>query len=336
MSAIDVLHKHLGIEPNKVSLDLNQYTMIFSGDSGIGKTTSMFNFLTSIAPKDKVPLFLEFEDRFANIPGIEARKINSVEDLMKVINILKIPEVKEAISCIVIDTIDKYEEICERHVAGGEGGVILKDVGPFGEGDVRYKSYMPSHIGTIQRLGYTVHGIYQTDRKKDFDKDLDMEKQMLKRSTFNYFRQAAYLVGCMSKDSKSGERYITFEKTNKLPDLKDCFNLPKKIKISELKEVLTKSIKDMGEENITTETTINREVKQELSFDEVMSNIEKYGNLLFDNGYTEDAVWILKKNLGTDKEGNVISYNTLGESQIEIAKVIAFELKELVDKHDLK
>lgn len=336
MSALDVLHKYLEIEPNKVSLDLNQYTMIFSGDSGIGKTTSMFNFLTSIAPKDKVPLFLEFEHRWANIPGIMVREINSMEDLKKVINLLKIPEVKESVSCVVIDTIDKYEELCKNQVVGGEGGVILKDVGPFGEGDDRYKSYMPSHIGVIQRLGYTVHGIYQTDSKKNFDTNSEIEKQTLKRATFNYFRQAAYLVGCISVDPKTDERYITFKKSDRLPDLKDCFSLPEKIKLSELKEVLTKSIKDMGEENITNETTINREVKQELSFDEVMSNIEKYGNLLFDNGYTEDAVWILKKNLGTDKEGNVISYNTLGESQIEIAKVIAFELKELVDKHDLK
>lgn len=324
------------LQPNKVSTNLNQYTMMMTGDSGVGKTTEMFNFLTSIAPEGKVPLFLEFEDRFANIPGIVAIKINTMQELKKVFNQLRIPKAKDIYSCVVIDTIDKFEEFCKQYEVDKTGVQILKDVGPYGEGEERYKSHLPAVIGNIQRLGFIVHGISQTNTKKDFDTKIKSEETKLKTSTFNYFREAAYMIGYMWKDEKTGDRYVTFKRTINYPHLKDCFNLPDKIKTTELKEVWEKAIEDMGEANITNDVTIDKEVKQEHTFDEVMEQLKTFGSLLFDNGYGEDAMIILKKNLGADADGNVISYDTLTEAQIEAAKVIELELEELVDKYNLK
>ena len=102
----------LDLQPNKVSVDLTQYSMIWMGDTGVGKTTTMMKFLKELTP-NKEPFFLEFENRFENIPGIMAQKIDTMSDFMSVIGQLNNPALKEKFSCIVVDTLDKYEEFCE-------------------------------------------------------------------------------------------------------------------------------------------------------------------------------------------------------------------------------
>ena len=105
----------LDLTPNKVSVDLTQYTTVLMGDSGVGKTTTLMKFLKELTP-DKEPLFLEFEDRYQNIPGIMAIKINTMSDFKSVLGQLKNPTLKNKFSCIIIDTLDKYEEFCEKYV----------------------------------------------------------------------------------------------------------------------------------------------------------------------------------------------------------------------------
>ena len=145
----------LDLKPNNVSVDLTQYSMVWMGDTGVGKTTTLMRFLKELYP-DKEPLFLEFEDRFQNIPGIMAVKINSMSDLKSIIGQLRNPELKKRFSCIVLDTLDKYDEFCERYVLENRDAEILKDVGAYGEGTLRFKSAL-RNIGVIQSLGYTVH-----------------------------------------------------------------------------------------------------------------------------------------------------------------------------------
>ena len=57
----------LDLQPNKVSVDLTQYSMIIMGDTGVGKTMSTMKFLKELVP-DKDPFFLEFEDTFLELP----------------------------------------------------------------------------------------------------------------------------------------------------------------------------------------------------------------------------------------------------------------------------
>ena len=200
----------LDLKPNKVSVDLTQYSTVWMGDTGVGKTTTFMKFLKELVP-DKDPLFLEFEDRFQNIPGIMAVKIDTMADLKSVIGQLRNPEFKKRFSCIVIDTLDKFEESCERYVLENRDAEILKDVGAFGEGSLRFKSAL-RNIGIIQSLGYTVHFIAQSTHSKDFDTKKESDTLKLNKNTFSYCREAAYLVGYMYREKD--ERFITFKKTD--------------------------------------------------------------------------------------------------------------------------
>lgn len=321
----------LDLQPNKVSVDLTQYSMVWMGDTGVGKTTTLMNFLKSLYP-DKQPLFLEFEDRFQNIPGIMAVKIDTMSDLKSVIGQLRNPEFKKRFSCIVIDTLDKFEESCERYVLENRDAEILKDVGAFGEGSLRFKSAL-RNIGIIQSLGYTVHSIAQSTHSKDFDTKKESDSLKLNKNTFSYCREAAYLVGYMYKEKD--ERFITFKKTDKYPDLKDTFGLPDKINVNDLKKSWTKAVEDLGGDFTTKEKTIDKTVPVE-DFDAIKTKGIELGGLLASNGHLAEATAVLQRNLGLDDNGNVKMFDSLRDTQIDLTKVIVMELEELVEKFRIK
>ena len=322
----------LELQQNKVSVDLTQYSTVWMGDTGVGKTTTLMRFLKELYP-DKDPLFLEFEDRFQNIPGIMAVKIDTMADLKSIIGQLRNPEFKKRFSCIVIDTLDKFEESCERYVLENRDAEILKDVGAFGEGSLRFKSAL-RNIGVIQSLGYTVHFIAQSSHSKDFDTKKESDALKLNKNTFSYCREAAFLVGYMYADAK-GERFITFKKSDKYPDLKDTFGLPEKINVKDLKSVWTKAVEDLGGDFTTKEKTIDKTAPVE-DFEAIKAKGIELGGLLASNGHLAEATAVLQKNLGLDDNGNVKMFDTLRDTQLDLTKVIVMELEELIEKFGIK
>ena len=321
----------LDLKPNKVSVDLTQYSTVWMGDTGVGKTTTFMKFLKELVP-DKDPLFLEFEDRFQNIPGIMAVKIDTMADLKSVIGQLRNPEFKKRFSCIVIDTLDKFEESCERYVLENRDAEILKDVGAFGEGSLRFKSAL-RNIGIIQSLGYTVHFIAQSTHSKDFDTKKESDTLKLNKNTFSYCREAAYLVGYMYREKD--ERFITFKKTDKYPDLKDTFNLPDKINVRDLKTTWTKAVEDLGGDFTTKEKTIDKATPVE-DFDAIKARGVELGGILASNGHLAEATAVLQRNLGLDDHGHVKMFDTLRDTQLDLTKVIVMELEDLIKKYEIK
>lgn len=321
----------LDLQPNKVSVDLTQYSMIIMGDTGVGKTMSTMKFLKELTP-DKEPFFLEFEDRYQNIPGITAVKVNTMSDFKSIIGQLKNPMLKNKFSCIIIDTLDKYEEFCERYVLENRDAEILKDVGAYGEGSLRFKSAL-RNIGVIQSLGYTVHFIAQSSHVKDFDTKKESDALKLNKNTFSYCREGAFLVGYMYQ--KDGERYLTFKKCEKYPDLKDTFNLPNEVNIKDLKDVWTKAVENLGGDFTTTEKTIDKTAPVE-DFNTIKNKGLELGSLLAQHGYLDEATAVLQKNLGLDDDGNVKMFDSLRDTQVDLTKVIVMELEELVTKYNIK
>ena len=51
----------LDLQPNKVSVDLTQYSMIIMGDTGVGKTMSTMKFLKELVPD---PASYQLKDPF--------------------------------------------------------------------------------------------------------------------------------------------------------------------------------------------------------------------------------------------------------------------------------
>ncbi|HID0768057.1 TPA: AAA family ATPase [Clostridium botulinum] len=327
----------LDVQPNKVSRDLTQYPIALMGKTGAGKTRTMKEILESFSEGNKKPLFLMFEDRYAGIPGIMAQRIRSIPDLQMAVQQLKNPKAKEIYSCIVIDTVQKFESMMISYTTRGKNVQILDDIGQYGKGTKYYRSNLQV-IEDIKSAGFTIHYISQAEETQDKDQNIIYRLKTNDKNTLKPVTQDAYFIGFLWNEEKENgevEYKLTFKKSEKVPDLKDTFGLPKVIKYQDLKQEIEKAIDDMGEDFITDDRTINKE-QEKVPFKEVIDKASKLGKLLYQNKRSAEADAVLRNNIEIDEEGNVPSLKSLIENQRDVAEMIVIQLQELVDKYELK
>lgn len=321
-------------KPNVVSTNLVQYNLMLTGDTGVGKTYSMYKWLKKLSG-DKEPVFLMFEDRYQHIDGIMAVRIRSISDLKSVIADLKNPKLKEQFSCVVIDTIDKYEELMEKAVTDASNVDIIREVGAYGLGTVKYKSKL-RYINEIQSLGYPVHTIAQSKTSYDLDSKEYNISLGINKNTTRYVTAMAYCIGYLFKNGN--DRYITFANDNngkvcftnertRINYLKDSFNLAEIINVNDFTSELEKGVKSISSNTVDT-NTIQVVVEKE-DFKSLMERGLNLGNTLYANGCQGEVNRILIENLGTDENNNPIMFNNLNETQYDIAKVIVDDFTQL-------
>ena len=329
-------------KPNEVSINTIQYSMMLTGVSGVGKTTTMYKILTEASTDDKKPLFLMFEDRYQHIDGIMAVKINSVSDMNSVISQLNSPEAKKMFSCVVIDTVDKYEELMETYTVSKDSTAeILKDLGGFGEGVQRYRAKLRG-IQKIRNLGYPIHFIAQSIITQDItnkaNPNLNIHNLSLNRNTKQYVCQSVSLLGYLYiGDDKN--RYITFENSynnqtafgtnDKIDYLKKSFELPVSVPVSEFNNMLIDAIKN-NNTNITDKNTLQPRT-QELQFDELKQKGIELGNKLAENDCLAEVISICSENLGQN-----VQFVDLIPSQYDVCEVVVNELENLMKEKNIQ
>lgn len=335
--AIDIFN----IQENKISTNLNQYPMTIIGNTGDGKSYTLNKILRAFCTDDRKPLFLFFEDRYQNIPNIMPLRIHSIPELKAVIQQLSLPKAKELYSCIVIDTVDKFEEMAEQYVVQSKEAEILDDIGAYGKGTKYFRNTLRL-LSEIKNLGFPLHYVVQAEEQQDVDTKVKFIDMKLNKNTAKYIKQDSYLVGYLIKEGNdkdgTANRQITFAKNPSLPSLKDTFGLPNMIEINDVnnfKKALEETIAEKGEANITNETTIKSHVDEE-KFEDIVNRGLGYGNLLAENGHLDDAIAVLKQVLGQNPDGTPIMLNTLREGQKDAAKMVVIELESLIEKFKIK
>lgn len=325
----------LDIKPNKVSRDYSGYPVVFLGETGDGKTDSLNRFLISVAHHGKVPLFIALEDATMVVPNLMAIRVYNRADLLQIYNQLKNPKAKEKFSCVVIDTADKFEQLNKKLIENKKEVDIIEDIG-FSKGR-KYLKSASSIVNDIRNLGYPVHFTAQLYKSIDFNTGKIVYKTKLDEATTQQMFHDAFLVGCVSLDNKAknpliADRYITFKKNETYPDLKDKFGLPDKIHIADLKNELDKLFNNRYDND---ESLIN-EITEDETFEQIKERGLNYGALLSENGKLDEAVYILKTEIGQYDDGTPKTFDNLKPAQIEVAKIVALKLEELVLKYNLK
>lgn len=328
----------LKLEENKVSTDFSGYPVVFLGATGDGKTDSMNRYLRSIAPKGKVPLFIELEDRFKAIPNLMAQRAYSIPDIITILNQLKNPKARERFSCVVFDTMDKFEEMANRYIAANKEVEITEEIG-FGKG----KRYLNAQIGIIteiRNLGLSVNFTAQIYEKTDIINKKTTYQTKLNDVTKAQMFHDAFLVGVVKLDAKSktpldSDRLISFRKTENYIDLKDTFGLPTEMYVCDIKNELQKLFdKKYNKSDLTTEQAFKEVIETE-TFESVQAKGLDLGSKLVEKGFIEEAMNVLKTNIGQNEDGSPKMFDSLLPTQIDLAKVVVMKLEDLCVKHGI-
>ena len=329
----------MNLQENKVSVDLNGYSMVFEGETGDGKTYSVNKFLREIAPEGKVPLFIMLEDRYKAIPNIMAIRAYSVSDIISIYNQLKNPAIRNKFSCVVVDTADKLEELNNRYIASQKGVEITEDIG-YGKGK-RYLNGRMGIIADIRNLGLPVHFIAQLYKKTDINTNKTTYQTKLNDVTKAQIFHDAFLVGRIYMDNKSkdplnSDRMISFKKTSEFVELKDGFGLPPQMYMGDLKKNLEAVFESKFDASQLTQDKVLEEVAIDTveDFEKIIAKGNELGQKLFENGYGNDATQVLKVNLSLG-EDDMKTLSDLVPSQIDVAKVVVMQLEDLVKNYNL-
>ena len=328
----------LNIEPNKVSKDYSGYPVVFLGETGDGKTDSLNRFLTAVAPEGKKPLFIALEDATSIVPNIYKIRVHNEAEMLQVYNQLKNPEVKKQFSCVVIDTADKFEQMNKSFLQAKKEVDIIEEIG-YSKGK-KYLKSISGIVNDIRNLGYPVHFTAQLYKTVDFNTNKTIYKTKLDEATTQQMFHDAFLVGCVKLDNKQknpmySDRLITFKKTSEYPDLKDKFGLPDVMYVNDLKDNLDKVFKTRYKDDELQEESLITKVEDGESFDEVKTKGLSLGALLSDNGRLNEAMYVLKTEIGQNEDGSPKTFNDLVPAQIDIAKIVTIKLEDLAKKYNL-
>lgn len=317
----------LNLEENKVTTNLNQYPMILMSLSGDGKTTTMDKILRQIATDDKKPLFLMFEDRYQHIPGIMAVRIHNMGELQAVVQQLLTPQAKEKFSSVVVDTLDKCDDMISQYVATNKSVEIVGDIG-YGKGNQYVKS-AGLFINNLKNYGYCVHYVVQADRVTNFATSKTEIVPKVNKELWKVAYTDAYLCGFLQVDALKGTRTITFKKTMEIPLLKDSIGMPDKVEIDKFDKTLLASIEKMAGGKLTNEETIVSKKEDTRDFAKLKQQAKELGGKLYEKGLGADCQLVMNQVLGMNEDGTPRPFDTIIEAQIDLMEVLVLKLQDL-------
>lgn len=328
----------MNLEDNKISTQLVGYPVVFTGETGDGKTDSLNRYLKSVSEDGKEPLFFMFEDRYKAIKGIKAVRITKISELKQYVNQLNNPQLKEKFSCIVFDTADKFEELVNKYVSTNKDVEILEDIG-YSKGKKYLKSVV-SIISEIRNMGYPVHFCVQMFKTTDFNTQQTVYKWKISEELKAQITQEAFLVGLVTMDNTANnkvtaDRNITFFKTSTYPDLKDSFGLPKTMKVGSIKSELEKHFNNSYDKSELTGDNVMEVIEDKDDFKEIIARGKALGNMLFQNGLIGEAMNILSTTIGTTDKGEPKTFDDITEQQKDLAKVVVLKLENLCKSHKI-
>lgn len=131
-------------------------------------------------------LLLAFEPGYHALPGVIAQDVVSWSDMKQVYRELKKPEVKEAFSSIIIDTIDIAADRCKKYICQQNGIEDLGELG-YGKGWTRFKEEFNEVFRGLTQMGFAVFFIGH-DKEVSVDTETGSTKTIIRPALSNSTR----------------------------------------------------------------------------------------------------------------------------------------------------
>ena len=208
----------LALQPHKVSRDLSGYITYIYGPGGAGKTT-----FGAATPK---PLLLAFEKGYNALPGVIAQDITTWGELKQVLRELKKPEVKEAFSTIIIDTVDIASQLCEKYLCSQLGIENIGDGGWATNGWAKVKREWEQTFRAVTMEGYALVFISHAKDKTFTRKDNTSYNQIVPSCSTAYneiIKNMSDIMGYI--EIENGERKLILRSADESVDCKCRFKM---------------------------------------------------------------------------------------------------------------
>lgn len=325
--AIDIFN----IEEHKVSRDLSGYITYIYGPGGAGKTT-----LGCKMPK---PLLIAFEKGYNAIAGIKAQDVTSWKEMKQVLKQLEDPRGLEMYNTIVIDTVDKASQLCEKYMCGKLGIENIGDGGWSVNGWAKVKREWETTFNNLAMMGYAVVFISHSKDKTFTRKDGTTYNQIVPSCSNAYneiIRDMSDIQGYINIEN--GQRTLVFRSSDDSVECKSRFayidsEIPFSYEslVDALNAAIDEEAKHSGEQYITNERE-KIKVPEQLDFVELMNTFNDMVNKLqeaagssFGTNWAPRIVAITDKYLGKGKRVADIT-----PSQVEQLALIVDDLAEQI------
>lgn len=327
----------LDIKPHVVSKSLEGYSVMLYGDPKSGKTYNATRF--------KKPILLAFEIGFNAIPGVIAKPLNSWSEFKKVLRELKTPEVKEAFSTVIIDTVDIAYDLCEKHICNINGVTSIGDI-PFGGGYGMVAKEFDEALRAIVQMGYgevlISHAVDKTFTDES-GKEFNQIVPTLPKKAATICSRLTDIIGySRAVDTDAGTKMKLFLRGtprfvagSRFKYIDEVIDFTYEALVDAIADAVDKQMKATNDDSLfTDERGENSYIDKtlDLDFDEVMEKFKSITSKMMDEEpayYADRIVEVVEKHLGAGKK---VADCTRG--QVAIVDLIVYDLEQLIKEKD--
>ena len=323
MADIDIFN----IEPHQISRDLSGYMTYIYAPGGFGKTT-----LAASMPK---PLLLACEKGYNALAGVKPVDVTSWGDIRKVMKQLSDPRAHEIYQTVVIDTVDKASQLCEKYMCNKLSIENIGDGGWSTNGWAKVKKEWEATFNSLAMMGYAIVFISHDKDKTFTRKDGTTYNQIIPSCSNAYNEIIRNMVDLQAYGLiEDGNRYLVFRSPDDSIQCKSRFShMQERVPLGyqELVDALNDAI-DKEDGTYVTDKKVATPVVQELDFDDLMKSFQELvGKIQAGAGNDFGSTWAPKIAATVEKylgKGKKVSDMT--PSQAEQLDLIIYDLTEQV------
>ncbi|MEG0908975.1 MAG: ATP-binding protein [Clostridia bacterium] len=320
----------LDLEPNKVSTDIRDYSMMICGASGIGKTPLVNEVY------GEGTLILAFESSHKGISGAHAVNIDSYSTLMAYIQQLENPRVREKYHTVVIDTLFLLDYMCEKSVTDQYGKDLIKDCLAYNQAYKIVDKKFLNAIKRLQKMNYTLvyvaHPVEKKVKLANGQEIVRYEPKVSERIKTHIIPEIDIRLFALEKEDGSRVLYTRstpfFDARCRIGEM--VAEVP--FDANSLRKAFKEGIETLESKGgLTTDDGIQKyaAVEDDMTFEEVMESIMALGSHLASQGKGEMANAIVTEELGRDDSGNVRPLSSATKEMLGALKVILVKLQNL-------
>lgn len=332
---VDIFNPQVSV----IAHGLEGKTILLYGTNNVGKTNQ--------AVRANKPFVLACENGLNGIAGVKYSTINNWSSFRKAIKQLTskstIEKSKKHYQTIIIDEVYASSMYCQDFICQtyGNGAIDLGD----DTGNTRlnlYRLYEKEYWREINKLvnsGYTTIFIAHEELKKDGMIYPKGDEKRALSPIINNCDIVAYIhpngVDEDGKEIKSSAYFVQTDKFFARSRYPYMVEMIEEFTIENLSNAIDKAIADQAEaEGLTT---VSYEEQKEMntvetkSYEELMDIMQKYGELIAENGYIEDLTSIVEENLGQGRKAA-----DLKKGQEQIIEILIGEFEDFCQEKGLK